>query len=439
MKILIVTWGTRGDFQPYVALAKGLLAAGHEPIIAGHEVAGGWVRDQGIPFQVVGQETGDESDLAEAVERMAAKGDAFRSVRLLIEDYLAPGIAGNYEDLKPLARQADLVLSHFVQPAGAMAAEAEGVPYATAVLAPHVLPTRLGPPGPMPNLGPLNGMAWWLAEQVFERFVEGPIQGARQEVGFPPAPAFFFRGAYSPVLNLVAVSPSVFPPQPDWEPRHHMTGYWFLDAPPDFTPDPELTAFVTEAREAGEPLVALTFGSMVTSELARTNEMLGESARLAGARAIVQARPDSPTERHGKRLLYTGSVPHDQLFGLVDAVAHHGGAGTTAAALRAGKPAVVVAHLADQATWGHTLRRLGAGEGPLRRRGLRAGRLARALRQVLESPATRGRAADLGRAIRAEDGTGEAIRLLERLAAGELGHPGMARNHQEQRETVQRS
>jgi len=180
-------------------------------------------------------------------------------------------------------------------------------------------------------------------------------------------------------------------------------------------PDPDLEAFLA----AGPPPVYIGFGSMGTDDPAATARLVLDANVAAGVRAIVRrgwARllaADPPASVH-----FVESVPHAWLLPRVAAAVHHGGAGTTAASLRAGVPTVIVPFHGDQFFWARRVQELGAGPAPITRRRLTVERLAAALVAATSDPALRGRAAALGERIRAEDGIGDAMRWIEHTVTG---------------------
>ncbi|MGD2152466.1 MAG: hypothetical protein PVG79_04310, partial [Gemmatimonadales bacterium] len=170
---------------------------------------------------------------------------------------------------------------------------------------------------------------------------------------------------------------------PDW---HHLTGYWFLDRPDDWRPP----ARVTEFLEAGPPPVYVGFSSMMPRDPAAMIEIVLGALRRAGSRGIVATGWMAPAARDlPDDVLVLDEIPHDWLFPKVAPVVHHGGAGTTAAAMRAGAPAVVV-------------------------RRLTAERLADAIRAAVTDEGMRRRSAELGERLRAEDGVGKAVAIIDR-------------------------
>jgi UDP:flavonoid glycosyltransferase YjiC (YdhE family) len=206
------------------------------------------------------------------------------------------------------------------------------------------------------------------------------------------------------------VSPAFVPPDPLWQGRVVQTGYWFLDMP-HFEPDPELAAFLA----AGEPPLVISFGSMVNADPRRTTALLCEAVERVGCRALIQAGwaglGEGPLPPNVRRIDF---VPHDWLFPRASGVIHHGGAGTTAAVLRAGVPQAVVWHLGDQPAWGKLLHKRGlAPAAPLWQGALNVDWLTRVMRALRSDPGLRGQAATVGARIRQEEGVRQAVTALE--------------------------
>jgi UDP:flavonoid glycosyltransferase YjiC (YdhE family) len=238
------------------------------------------------------------------------------------------------------------------------------------------------------------------------------VNAARRDVlGLPPLPLREFYGILdarrSPLLY--GYSPAVVPPT-DLGHWVHVTGYWFLDRPADWEPPAALTEFLA----AGPPPVFVTLGRADRHRESTPTTVIDVLAR-AGQRGILQLSsafgegPDLPDE-----FITTGPIPYDWLFPQVAAAVHHGGAGTTAAALRAGLPSVVVPEYADQPFWARRVYELGAGPPPIPRSGLSAERLAEAIRVVTSDASMRDRATELGARFQSEDGVARAVEIFER-------------------------
>jgi UDP:flavonoid glycosyltransferase YjiC (YdhE family) len=210
---------------------------------------------------------------------------------------------------------------------------------------------------------------------------------------------------------LMGYSPLVLPKPEDWDDWLHVTGYWFHDHGREWVPPRELAHFL----DSGPPPVFVGFGSMSNRDPGGTTRLVLNAMAACGQRGVFQAgwgglrQADLP-----EGVLTIGAVPHDWLFPQMAAVVHHGGAGTTAAGLRAGVPTVVVPFFGDQHFWGQRVNDLGLGPPPVPRKRLTAERLARALQVALGDEAVRDNAARMGAAIRAEDGVGRAVEIIER-------------------------
>jgi sterol 3beta-glucosyltransferase len=191
----------------------------------------------------------------------------------------------------------------------------------------------------------------------------------------------------------------------------HVTGFWFLDADPTWQPDSALEHFLA----AGPTPVYVGFGSMIAGDNAQARtEVIIAALAAAGLRGILSRGWGGLTDiDFPEHVHVVDDVPHDWLFPRVAAVVHHGGSGTTAAGLRAGRPTLVCPVLGDQPFWGQVVQRLGAGPAPIALKGLTVSNLTPALTALTTSPGFAARAGAVGEALRAEDGPGNAIRVLE--------------------------
>ncbi len=218
------------------------------------------------------------------------------------------------------------------------------------------------------------------------------------------------RPAAPTSLALYGYSPRVVPKPRSWGPKRNVTGYWTL-LEPEWQPSAELEAFLA----AGPPPVCVGFGSMPLDDPVAWGRLVQDAAESAATRVLLLGGWGGLTA-HGEDVLTVPSAPHTWVFPRVAAVVHHGGAGTTGAAVTAGIASVIVPWGADQPFWAARLRRLGVAGDPVPRKQLTAAVLGAALRQVLGDGALRDRAARLGEQVRTEDGTGAAAALIEQVA-----------------------
>jgi sterol 3beta-glucosyltransferase len=219
-------------------------------------------------------------------------------------------------------------------------------------------------------------------------------------------------GRPAPVLN--PVSPHVVPPPPDYPAHVHTTGYWALPARPGWTPPPSLTEFLA----AGEPPVYVGFGSVV-GDARRAGQVVAQALRVAGVRAVLATgrggleMPDLPPG-----VLVIDQAPHDWLLPRMAATVHHGGGGTTFAAICAGRPQVVCPFVIDQIFWGERMHALGVSPAPIPQGRLTVERLAGAIRTATTDAGLARRARELGSLVSAENGTADAVAIIERILAG---------------------
>jgi sterol 3beta-glucosyltransferase len=221
----------------------------------------------------------------------------------------------------------------------------------------------------------------------------------------------------SPVPVVYPFSQHVVPIPDDYPPSAHVTGYWFLEHDPAWRPDAKVADFLS----AGPPPVYVGFGSMGFGKGAeQRRDAVLRALEATRSRGIVATGWGGLTagESPSEDVLVVDAVPHDWLFDRVAAVVHHGGAGSTAAGLRAGRPTLVCPFVGDQPFWGARVRAAGAGPAPLPARRLADGLTAR-LGDLVGDPGYRQRAARLGERIRGEDGLGRGVEVIEGVAAAE--------------------
>jgi sterol 3beta-glucosyltransferase len=316
-------------------------------------------------------------------------------------------------------RGADLIIHTFAHAVGAHTLARElNIPDIHIQTFPMFTPTGDYPNVTMPSLGNsyLNRLTHTLSMHITMLTSRMGYERVRRRAGLPR------RKLYSPFEDapprlrtpiLCAWSPVILPPSSDWDSQVHVTGYFFLPENISYSPPPRLDEFV----KTGKPPVCVSFGSMVNRNAGKIDAVIRESLKQTNNRGIILSGWGTPKRESTSDLLYVESAPHDWLLPRCKMIVHHGGAGTTAAGLRAGIPQVVVPFTADQPFWGNRIRTLGAGPKPLRVGRLSGKGMVGAMVEA-ESNAVRERAQAAGRRIRGEDGVGEAVRLIEGYAGG---------------------
>ncbi|MEW5940999.1 MAG: glycosyltransferase [Chloroflexota bacterium] len=410
MNVTILAYGSRGDVQPYLALAVGLQKRGHCVKLAAPHRFADFVAGYNIPFAPL---AGDPEEIS---RRLNDAGNNAWKVVTGIRDYVNSIALEVSRGAFAACDDADLTVHSFLFTTGAHSlAYARNIPDVSIQTFPIFAPTQKYPPVALSSLptGALSYFGHWLTTQVFwYGGNSGYYQKRKQH------PDIFSFDLFWPFDDkpprratplLFAVSPTVLPPAREWTHRARVTGYLFLDSPADYQPPPELSRFL----EAGPAPICVTFGSMLHRESKRIAETVLEAMRLVGRRAIILTGWDGwQGMTSTEDILFLEAAPHDWLLPRCKAVIHHGGAGTTAAGLRAGIPNIVIPFAGDQRFWGKRVEAIGAGPSPIPVKRFSAARLASAL-AGMEEEGRKGRARLIGQAMRAEDGVGEAIRVIE--------------------------
>jgi UDP:flavonoid glycosyltransferase YjiC (YdhE family) len=414
MRLAIHTLGTRGDVQPYVALARGLMAAGCEVVLTTAARFASFVAAHGVPFAPLPDDFLDLMETPEGKAALSGQNTLTWTFRLVRQ--VRPMMRRLLDAQWAAVGGADAIIYHPKALGSVHIAERLGIPAFCAFTLPGMTPTRAFPSPMLPfaDLGPLNRLSHELFLRYANTLFREPINRWREEVlGLPPSRRDdCIHGV--PVPRLYGFSPSVVPKPADWDGNSAVTGYWFLDDE-DWVPPPYLQGFL----EAGPPPVYVGFGSIPSVDPVRTTTMITEALALAGQRGILASGwgglAAAPLSEHVYML---DAAPHNRLFPHVRAVVHHGGAGTTAAGLRAGKPTVICPFFGDQPFWGRRVAELGVGPAPIAFKRLTEAGLVEAIMGAVDDDAMRQRATELGARIRAEDGVGRAVTfILDRLAA----------------------
>lgn len=420
MRVNLLAVGTRGDVQPALALGVGLKVAGFEVQLAAFEEFRSLVEAYGLNF--IPLSANIQELLHQSVGKKVFSGTAlFDLIRLF-----RTAFSTMFTDFWQTSQGCDLLISNaattFVVDS---VAERLQIPYIETSVFPgwptHAFPSFFGPWPPSLGAqssglagqfkGAINWFSYKPVNWAIWLWIRPMIERCRRDILGLPGRKSEQRGK-KPVPALAGFSKYVLPPPPDWGEHIHVTGYWYLDTPA-FEPSPTLRAFL----DAGAPPVYIGFGSMPNQNPEQTTDMVIQALDMAGQRGIlftgkgvlgrgmVQRSPTHP-------VYFVESIPHDWLLPRTAAVVHHGGAGTTAAGIRAGIPSILIPIGADQRLWAYRVATLGVGPDPIPRSQLTAERLAKAITQTITNQTMRQRAAALGEKILTEDGVGEAVRII---------------------------
>jgi sterol 3beta-glucosyltransferase len=427
MRIAAIAFGTRGDVQPALALGRALQARGHRIRIVVSADFADDVRAAGLEVTAAAVDIQKAMTARRGLDVVEMGNGAGlltlgRTMKRLFALSGPMMMESVYEACKEL--DAEAVIGSFTSDVYAMSvAQKLDIQHISTTLQPAPIATRSGPAtpsAPVPGGDSVLNLAFHKAmiEPFAWRLMNGPTNEFRRELlGLPAQKRRQYQRALrrSPILQ--GFSPNVVPHPKDWPANIHTTGYWLLDHDLNWTPPQQLLDFIDD----GEPPIYLGFGSMTYRDSAALTRLVLDAVKASGRRAIIQsgwARLGEDTAQPLPGNVHViGRASHRWLFHRVSAVVHHGGAGTTAAGLRAGLPTVVVPHMGDQPFWGRRVAALGAGPRPVPSAKLTAQNLAEAIRQATGDPVIRQRAADLGSRLRAEDGVGTAVTLIEKYLA----------------------
>lgn len=401
-KVVIFAAGSRGDVQPCVALGRGLaergnavrliVAAGHDPLAAGLDTA------------VLSVDPARLMETDQVREWLSGGRNPVRFVTGF-KRLIRPMAEMLLDEILSACKDADLLVFPTLGFVGHHLAERLGVDEALI----HFQPSQPTSAFPHPLVSRAFGanrlsyhlveqLAWQLARPIFNTWRRDTLALPRLPLGGPIR-------TVRDVPVLACFSEAVVPRPPDWPERVHVTGYWFLDEP-SWTPDPRLVEFLA----SGPPPVYVGFGSMTPPDAEELFRTVRAALRAAGVRGILTLGEEREADDD---VLVVRDVPHSWLFPRMRAAVHHGGAGTTAAALRAGIPAVVCPFFGDQPYWGGRVAAIGAGPDPLPIKRLDPESLTERITRTVRDEAMRHRAAEIGRRIAAEDGVGRACAVLE--------------------------
>lgn len=420
LKFVLLTIGSRGDVQPYIALAKGLMAHGHKVKIASHSEFREWVEGYGIEYAEIAGDPGElmKIMIEHGMFSMSFIRDAASKFRSWIDDLLMTSWEA--------CIGADVLIESPSAMAGIHIAEALQIPYFRAFTMPWTR-TRAYPhafivPGQKMG-GSYNYLTYVLFDNVFWKGISGQVNRWRRKTLKIPKTSLD-QMQQNKVPFLYNVSPSVFVPPVDFSDWVCVTGYWFLDeGAGDFKPPADLVDFIARAKHDNKKIVYIGFGSIVVSDSNELTRAVIESVQKSGVRCILSKGWSDRDAEHGKNtehrpeiqlppeIFQIKAAPHDWLFPQMDAAVHHGGSGTTGASLRAGIPTIIKPFFGDQFFYAGRVEDLGVG---IFLEKLNVSQFSKALVEATTNEKMMARAANIGERIRSENGVETAIDCIYR-------------------------
>jgi sterol 3beta-glucosyltransferase len=414
MKILIITIGSRGDIQPFVALGQYLQKQGYEvalqtaksyqTFVETHELRYVYMNDDFIKLS--------ESKAGQAATEGGGKLQLMKQVMPMLASMLQDEWRGA-QDFRP-----DLIIYHPKSLGASHIAEKLNIPLVMSLPLPLYTPTHEFPLPIMAGIR-LGGFVNRLTYSVMQ-LATAPYMGVINDfrvniLGLSKRGRFandLIQANGQPIPIVYAYSPSVLPRPVDYPKHVHVTGYWFLEDDPDWQPSSALTDFINN----GTPPIYIGFGSMSGTQAETRAQTVIQAVQQTGQRAILASGWGGlKASNLPDNMMMIDQAPHHWLFPKMSAIIHHGGAGTTAATLRAGKPSLIVPFIVDQPFWGDIVHRLGVGAKPIPQGRLTSDNLANAIQTLMSDVAMRQKAQDLGTKIRAENGLHNTLDVLKNL------------------------
>ena len=423
MHILILTLGSRGDVQPYVALGKGLKAAGHTVTLCTSVRFKPFITEHGLNYGYMNNEILQLMDSAQGREIMENATNWWEIIKAKrqLSKQVVPLQHKILRDCWNVARAAnpDLIIFHPKTYGGPHFAEKLGIPAILAMPLPILVPTVEHPTMGFPTLplgkplgGWYNKLTYQLANRLLTVSARQPVNGWRTEQYLPSQTTFDILHTHTgePMPVLHAFSHHVVPEPADWPDCAIASGYWFLDQQTTWQPPQALQEFLN----SGDAPVYVGFGSMAGRDPEKLTRIVIEALQEAQVRGVIATGWGGlSTDDIPESIFKLEQAPHDWLFPKMAAVVHHGGAGTTAAGLRAGCPTIVCPFFADQPFWARRVQALGVGSEPIPQKKLTANRLAAAIRSVITDSNIQHSAKALGEKLRQENGVAAAIAFIE--------------------------
>jgi UDP:flavonoid glycosyltransferase YjiC (YdhE family) len=413
--IVIFTIGTQGDIRPCVALGQGLHRAGYPVRIATSANFAELVREAGLEFYPL---TADFQAMLEADRTITDRALNLRAMAHIFRERYACWAANWVEEGLAASEGAGLLIgvSNSTLLAKALS-EAQGIPFAIARLQP-LTPSRELPPMVLSgSRHKLPGVLCLGAHHLLFQMVWGVMCPAINDIvrpqlrlpRYPKYGPYLFQSALHRAKVINGFSKHVLPRPADWPESSQVTGYWFFRQS-QWQPSETLIKYLV----AGPKPVYIGFGSMVSSDATSFTEAVLAAIKKSGRRAVLTTGWGGLAGEEGpqsEQTFFLRHAPHDWLFPRMSAAVHHGGAGTTAAAVRAGIPSVIVPFYGDQPFWARCLNRQGVAPPAVERKAMTADTLASAI-AATQQPDMIQKARELGNEVRLEDGVGEAVRYL---------------------------
>jgi rhamnosyltransferase subunit B len=410
-RIVVTTLGSLGDLHPFIALGLELRDRGHDIVFATVKDYRSRIEAIGFEFHSIRPDYVTINDK----EMMEMMMDLRKGPERVVRDYILANVRDTYTDLLQAAQGADLIVSSELIYASRIVAEKMQIRWVLCVLAAVSFLSAYEPmvlPG-MEGLAKLRSLGAGVNRVVknFAKFLSRdwaePVHQLRRELALPPVGNPIFDDKYSSDLNLALFSKALGKPQPDWHPKTVLAGFAFYDGQTE--PIAKLEQFLAE----GEAPIVFTLGSAAVMAAGDFYQISLEAAQQLNRRAVLLIGKNQPPENLPESAIALDYVPFSQIFPHACAIVHQGGVGTTAQALRSGKPTIIVPYSHDQPDNAARMERLGTSR-TIRRDRYTVSQVVQELRELLSNPNYAAKAAEVGKIVQSENGVKVACDAIEK-------------------------
>ncbi|MCP4121261.1 MAG: glycosyltransferase family 1 protein [Bacteroidetes bacterium] len=409
MKIILTAVGSTGDVEPFIPISIGLKQKGHEVLVCSNDVYKEKFISKGIEFKKVGPAVDMEE--MKGVREKLEKLSPLKQLDYLVKTVFLKEGDKFYEDCKKYSKGFDLGICHSLDFLGQHALIENQIPWISVVLCPGIVPAKYNSPMHLPNLGRLFNPLLWKIFDRMKRPSEKKVEAYLFQLNKKER-RISITGNFSPYLNLVASCHAFNSLGADVNKTFYQTGNFGASAMASNYKAPDKLALFLSKKK---PELVFTFGSMGGDDGSVISEIFYDTIEELGVNAvIVKGWGNIESNRKSDNIFHTDYVPYDYLFQHTKIVIHHGGAGTTYMASRAGKPSIIIPHLADQQYWGNELKRIGIGGRPIHKKKLTSVKLIKEIRKMLNSKIVFDNAEKIREKILEEDGVSQAIEVIEK-------------------------
>jgi len=415
--ITIIAIGSRGDVQPYIALAQGLSSYGYKVKLATHEEFKYLISDEKIELFPIKLNPREILKTKEGQNLMTSRDNPIKGINNLL-NLLKSYIESVMKEIWEASKNADAIIYSLLAFIANDVAEKLKIPSFCASLQPfninREIPHFMFPESPKIISSLYNPLTYLLAEQLTWQPVRTLINKLRKDLlDLPPRN---FLGSFRDInlygtATLYGFSPIVIPKPKNWKDNIYINGYWFLETKNKFIPSKELLDFI----EDGEKPIYIGFGSMSDTSSQKTTELIIKALKKTNQKAIIATGWGGLEKTDtSDNIFFVETIPHDWLFSKVSAVIHHGGSGTTAAGLKAGIPTIITPFFGDQNFWAQRCFNLGVSPKPILYKNLNLEFLINAINKVTTDDTLINRANYIGEMIRQENGVENAVKIINK-------------------------